>query len=232
MPNIFDTICAIITPPGHSAVAMLRISGSQSIEIVCQFFSNAPKLLKAASHTMHYGTFRDESGVPIDDVVCLLYRNPHSYTGEDSIEISCHGNPLITNRILGVLLTRARMAEAGEFTRRAFLNGKMDLTQAEAVADVISAPTVKSELAALMQNQGLLVVNEAVRSRTDTLLGNIERLKAGGPRALDGMEHILDHHQRWCVVGNDELTTHAVPPLPYSGPIQREACRGKRQMQM
>ncbi|PKN79497.1 MAG: tRNA uridine-5-carboxymethylaminomethyl(34) synthesis GTPase MnmE [Candidatus Cloacimonetes bacterium HGW-Cloacimonetes-1] len=156
MQTLFDTICAVITPPGHSAVAMLRISGNRSIEIVCRFFSNHAKLQKAASHTMHYGTFRDNAGTAIDDVVCLLYRAPHSYTGEDSIEISCHGNPLIANRILGTLLGHARMATAGEFTRRAFLNGKMDLTQAEAVADVISATTIKSELAALMQIKGYL----------------------------------------------------------------------------
>ncbi len=156
MQTFFDTICAQITAPGHSAVAMLRISGKRSIDIVCRFFSNAAKLRNAVSHTMHYGTFRDDAGTAIDDVVCLLYRAPHSYTGEDSIEISCHGNPLITNRILGTLLEHARMATAGEFSRRAFLNGKMDLTQAEAVADLISATTVKSELAALMQIKGYL----------------------------------------------------------------------------
>ncbi|MBW6513127.1 MAG: tRNA uridine-5-carboxymethylaminomethyl(34) synthesis GTPase MnmE [Candidatus Syntrophosphaera sp.] len=149
-----DPICAQISPPGHAAINVLRISGHGSIGIVAQFFQPRAKLLKAPSHRVLRGTFHDREGRALDQVLCTVFRAPLSYTGEDSVEISCHGNPQIASRILQNLLYDARLAEPGEFTLRALLNGKLDLIQAEAVNDLITAKSSKAESAALMQVQG------------------------------------------------------------------------------
>ncbi|MDD2331259.1 MAG: tRNA uridine-5-carboxymethylaminomethyl(34) synthesis GTPase MnmE [Candidatus Cloacimonetes bacterium] len=152
----FEPICAVITTLGISAVAMLRVSGSGAIELVAGYFSQAGKLLKAPSHKAIFGIFQDQEKQAVDEVVCILYRAPNSYTGEDTIELCCHGNPHLTQRILQILLGSCRLAKPGEFTLRAFLNGKLDLTQAEAVNDLILAQTSLSETAALAQLKGFL----------------------------------------------------------------------------
>ncbi|MDD4308758.1 MAG: tRNA uridine-5-carboxymethylaminomethyl(34) synthesis GTPase MnmE [Candidatus Cloacimonetes bacterium] len=151
-----DPICALITPAGHSAIAVIRISGNGVIDLVAQHFSNAKKLLKSPSHRLLHGVFGDSPQHQIDEVLVSLFRNPNSYTGEDCIEISCHGNPNIAKRILQSLLKHSRMAKPGEFTLRAYLNGKLDLSQAEAVNDLINASVSKAENAALMQLRGIL----------------------------------------------------------------------------
>jgi len=156
MNSHFDTICALISPPGTAAVNLLRISGSRAREIVAKSFSQPTKLLSAPGHTILYGTFSEPGGDPIDEVLIFVYAAPRSYTGEDVLEISCHGNPLISGRILEVLLRSARQAEPGEFTKRAYLNGKLDLIRAEAVDDLINARSIRSESSALMQVQGYL----------------------------------------------------------------------------
>ncbi|MDZ4121029.1 MAG: tRNA uridine-5-carboxymethylaminomethyl(34) synthesis GTPase MnmE, partial [Candidatus Cloacimonadaceae bacterium] len=156
MHNPSDTIAAIITPRGTGAVSMLRISGPQAISCVAHHFSKPQKLSKARTHTVHFGIFADTDTKPVDEVVCILYRKPYSYTGEDTIEICCHGNPMLANRILQVLLEKCRLAEPGEFTQRAYLNGKMDLSQAEAVNDLIQAKTFQAGHSALGQLQGFL----------------------------------------------------------------------------
>ena len=153
---IGEPICALITPPGHAAVSLIRLSGYGSLGIVAKYFKNRRKLLQAPTHTAVFGVFHDHLGKPLDQVLCTVFRAPKSYTGEDSVEISCHGNPRIAARILENLLLEARLAEPGEFTLRALLNGKIDLMQAEAVNDLISAAGSKAESAALMQVQGLL----------------------------------------------------------------------------
>ncbi len=135
---------------------MLRLSGSDAIKIVSSHFSGKTRLEKAKSHRASFGTFIGPDGRALDEVICLVYRKPHSYTGEDMVEICSHGNPQIMNRILGILLQSCRMAEPGEFTQRAFLNGKLDLSRAEAVNDLIHARSSKAESAALMQLKGLL----------------------------------------------------------------------------
>jgi len=128
-----DTIAAISTAPGQAAIAMVRLSGPSAIFIVDKVFEGK-NLVKADSHTMHFGLLKDEHTL-IDEVVVGIYRNPHSYTGEDIIEISCHGSDFISHKILDLVLSKgARMAEKGEFTLRAFVNGKMDLSQAEAMS--------------------------------------------------------------------------------------------------
>jgi tRNA modification GTPase len=151
-----DTIAALATPLGFGAISIIRVSGEKAIETIDTIFIGKVKLEKAKSHTVHYGNIFDSDEM-IDDVLISIFRAPNSYTGEDSVEISTHGNPLIANKILE-LLTRSniRLAEPGEFTKRAFLNNRMDLSQAEAVADVISSHTEASLRGARNQLNGLL----------------------------------------------------------------------------
>ncbi len=149
-----DTIVALSTAQGIAAISMIRISGSRAIEIADNVFKGA-LLQHAASHTLHYGLIENEEGEQIDDVVIGLYRAPNSYTAEDIVEISCHGSPFIVKEILELLIRHgARPADPGEFTLRAFLNGRMDLSQAEAVADLIESQTKASHRLAVQQLRG------------------------------------------------------------------------------
>ncbi len=151
-----DTITAIITPNGIGAVSVIRISGSKSFAATDSFFQGKVKISEAKSHTIHYGKIFTENEI-IDDVLISVFRNPNSYTGEDSIEISFHGSPFIAQKITELILKNdVRLAEPGEFTRRAFLNGKIDLTQAEAVIDLINSRTEASLRGARNQLDGIL----------------------------------------------------------------------------
>jgi tRNA modification GTPase len=126
-----DTIAAIATPIGEGGIAVVRVSGKQAFEIVDRVFRGKTALKTVHTHTAHVGYMVDLSAEPIDEVVVTVYRTPHSYTGEDSVEISCHGGLLVTRRVLeSALQAGARMAEPGEFTKRAFINGRLDLLQA------------------------------------------------------------------------------------------------------
>lgn len=152
MHNLQDTITAPATPAGVSALAVIRVSGAHAIAIANQCFDK--NIENAEGYTIHYGHIVDDT-VRIDEVLLSVFRNPHSYTGEDCVEISCHGSPYITRRIIETLLKNgARMAEPGEFTMRAFLNSKLDLAQAEAVADMISSNSEASLQMALSQMRG------------------------------------------------------------------------------
>jgi len=155
--NRNDTICALSTPPGIGAIAIVRLSGPKAISISSSFFKSRKvnfSVDQFETHTAHFGYFSTENEV-IDEVVLTIFRNPHSYTGDDIIEISCHGSEYVQQRILEVLIDAgARMARAGEFTMRAFLNGKLDLSQAEAVADLISSRSKVSHDLALSQMRG------------------------------------------------------------------------------
>ncbi len=154
--HLENTICALATP-GHGAISVIRVSGHDTIGIVESIFEPATegkRLLQQAPNTIHYGTIRKEGQV-VDEVLVSLFKAPHSYTGEDSVEISCHGSPYIQQRILELLVAAgATPAKAGEFTQRAFLNGKMDLSQAEAVADLIAAESEGAHRVALQQLRG------------------------------------------------------------------------------
>ena len=148
-----DTIVALSTAQGVSAIAIIRLSGPQAFSILQQCFKG-PNLAEKPTHTIHLGSIRDGERI-IDEVLVSLFRNPRSFTKEDSIEISCHGSPVIVREILKVLLSfGARLAQPGEFTKRAFLNGRFDLVQAEAVADLINAETENARQAALNQMRG------------------------------------------------------------------------------
>jgi tRNA modification GTPase len=151
-----DTIAAIATPPGTAGIAVLRVSGDRAIAVASELFDGTD-LSEAAGHTAHHGYVRDSGGGMLDEVLITVFRAPHSYTGEHSVEISCHGGSVVSKRVLQrVLDTGVRHAEPGEFTRRAFLNGKMDLSQAEAVADLIHAQTDEAHRASLQQLEGQL----------------------------------------------------------------------------
>ena len=146
-----DTICALATAPG-GALGIIRISGPQTLEILSRVFTK--DLSVAQSNTIHYGYVKDGSEV-IDEVLVSIFRAPHSYTGDDSAEISCHGSRYIINKVLELLIQQGcRMAEPGEYTQRAYLNGKMDLSQAEAVADLIASTNKATHQIAMSQLRG------------------------------------------------------------------------------
>ncbi|MCD2423723.1 tRNA uridine-5-carboxymethylaminomethyl(34) synthesis GTPase MnmE [Niabella pedocola] len=150
-----DTIAAIATPPGIGAIGVIRLSGKTAIPVADAIFKGK-KLEAQPSHTVHFGhIIAPEDGSLIDEVVVTLFKSPKSYTGEDVVEISGHGSSYILQRILEAAITAgARLAKAGEYTQRAFLNGKLDLTQAEAVADLIAADSQAQQQAALQQLRG------------------------------------------------------------------------------
>lgn len=152
-----DNICALATASGRGAIAIIRVSGPDAIVLCDPLFQSKKKnkrLLDQASHTVHLGTFFNE-GHLIDEVLVSIFKGPHSYTGENVVEISCHGSTFIQQQIIQVLINKGcRTAEPGEFTFRAFMNGKMDLSQAEAVADLISSTNEKSHHLALSQMRG------------------------------------------------------------------------------
>lgn len=153
-----DTICALATPAGTGALAVIRISGENTFQIVSGLFismkGKRKDLKTVRPYTIHYGQITDGDRT-IDEVLLSVFKNPHSFTGEDTIEISCHGSTFIQQEILQLLIrSGARPAEPGEFTMRAFLNGKIDLSQAEAVADLISARHASAHKAAIQQLRG------------------------------------------------------------------------------
>lgn len=199
----FDTISAISTPPGSGAIAIVRISGPLAIEIAQKIFSSVqdallPVNLRGNSHkAMHGFILQPQTQICVDDVVLIPYKEPASYTGEDLVEINCHGSPVIAREILELILSLgARLARPGEFTQRAYLSGKMDLTQAEAVMDLIQSKTKsqsRQAQAALSGQIGSKISN--VRSDLVELL---TRITAGidfpeevGEVPLDDLERIV-----------------------------------------
>jgi tRNA modification GTPase len=152
--DISDTIVAPATPQGVGAIAVIRVSGKNAVQIVNSVFKG--KNLEAQeSHTIHFGTIRKDSGEIVDEVLVSIFREPRSFTKENVVEISSHGSPFIVEQILQLLVSKgARMAQAGEFTRRAFLNGQFDLAQAEAVADLIASDSQASHQIAMNQMRG------------------------------------------------------------------------------
>ena len=151
-----DIICAVSTPPGMGALAIIRLSGEGCISLTDKIFKSpsGKKLTEASANTIHFGRIIDKNEV-LDEVLVSLFHAPHSFTGEESVEISCHGSVYIQQKLLELFITKgARLAQAGEFTQRAFKNGKFDLSQAEAVADLISSESKASHRVAMNQMRG------------------------------------------------------------------------------
>jgi len=154
-----DTICALATASG-GALGIIRISGPQSLEILSRVFRGSGDAQTFPANTIHYGHIVEYDAVsqhplPIDEVMVSIFRAPRSYTGEDSAEISCHGSRYILNKVLDLLIANGcRMATPGEYTQRAYLNGKMDLSQAEAVADLIASTNKATHQMAMSQLRG------------------------------------------------------------------------------
>jgi tRNA modification GTPase len=152
--DLTDTIVALATPPGVGAIGVIRLSGPNALHIVQRVFGGKD-LTEQKSHTLHFGTIIGEGGKVLDEVLVSVFKAPNSYTGENIAEVSCHGSPFILQKIIELFIEKgARLAQPGEFTLRAFLNGKMDLSQAEAVADLIASTSEGSHSVAMRQMRG------------------------------------------------------------------------------
>ncbi len=152
--NLSDTIVALATPAGVGAIGVIRLSGPRAIEIANQVF-HGKDLEQVSSHTVHFGSIRTAEGRILDEVLATIFVGPKSYTGEHVVEISCHGSPYILQQMIQLLVQHgARMAQPGEYTMRAFLNGRMDLSQAEAVADLIASSSESTHAIAMQQMRG------------------------------------------------------------------------------
>jgi tRNA modification GTPase len=180
-----DTIAAISTPQGTGGIHVLRVSGKDAIENVNAIFKGKKKLTAMKSHTVTFGKIIDGEDL-IDEVLCSVFRTPNSFTGEDTVEISCHGNYFIAGRILETLLKTCRMAEKGEFTQRAFLNNKIDLTKAEAVGDLLEAKTKQAHSLAIEQLEGSLF------KRIKIMLDKITKIRTLIELEIDFIEQGLD----------------------------------------
>ena len=202
-----ETIAAIATPPGEGALAVIRITGPGALAVADTVFRAAKSPSAMEERRIAFGRIMDSHGEIIDEVLLTVFRNPRSYTGEDLVEISGHGGSLVASRVLAaVLKSGARMARPGEFTERAFLNGKLDLTQAEAVMDLISAQTPRAARAAAGQLEGRL--GDEINTLRSDLLGCVAHLEAfidfpeegidpeSGAALRKRMEGIADHLER------------------------------------
>lgn len=149
-----DTICAVSTPAGKGGIAVVRVSGRDAIQVVMKSWHGAD-LASVPTHTLHLGRITDVSGETLDEVVAAVFRGPRSFTGEDVVELSCHGSMWVQRQLVALLIANGcRAAEGGEFTRRAFMNGRLDLSQAEAVADVIASESRAAHRIAVSQMRG------------------------------------------------------------------------------
>ncbi len=186
MINTTETIAAIATAMNNSGIGIIRISGDEAFNIIKKIFKPAKEkdLLHVPSHSVHYGNIVDGDKV-IDEVLVLIMKGPHTYTREDTVEIDCHGGMYVLNKTLELVIKNgARIAEPGEFTKRAFVNGRIDLSQAEAVIDVINAENDFALKSALSQLKGS--VSEKIRAKRAILLEQIAYIEA----AIDDPEHI------------------------------------------
>jgi tRNA modification GTPase len=171
-----DTIAAVATPPGEGAIAVIRISGPDALKIGDRIFRGRNALSASRGYTLHHGTIVSAEGLELDEVLATVFRAPRSYSGEDMLEISCHGGLFVTNAVLNASLSAgARRADPGEFTRRAYLNGKMDLSRAEAVASLISSRSDRAYRASLEQLRGRLAGTvEVMRTELKRLCALLE----------------------------------------------------------
>lgn len=187
----FDTIGAISTSIGEGGIAIVRISGDKAKDVVEKIFQakNGQSIKDMKSYTMKYGYIIDENNNHIDEVIVSFMKGPRSFTAEDTIEINCHGGVVATNKVLEQVIKQGvRLAEPGEFTKRAFLNGRIDLSQAEAVIDIINAKTDLSMKSALMQSEGL--ISKEIRGLREKLLSTIAHIEATVDYPEDDLEEV------------------------------------------
>ena len=226
-----DTIVALATPPGIGALGIIRLSGSHAVEIANKLFPSKD-LEKQKSHTIHFGLLKNEKKV-LDEVVISLFKEPQSYTGENIVEISCHGSPFIHQQVIEACVEKgARLAKPGEFTQRAFINGKIDLTQAEAVADLISSNTSASHKTAINNIRGgfsialkdlreqlikfsALIELELDFSQEDVEFADRTQLKTLIQEAKNQTMHLLDSFRLGNVIKNG--VTVAIVGKPNAG---------------
>ncbi|HKA35040.1 MAG TPA: tRNA uridine-5-carboxymethylaminomethyl(34) synthesis GTPase MnmE [Candidatus Binatia bacterium] len=220
-----DTIAAVATPPGEGGVAIVRLSGPDAERIAREIFSRAGgKDGALRSHTLHRGSIRDpKTGALVDECLAVLMRKPKSYTGEDVVEFHCHGGQLVTRRVLELALARgARQAEAGEFTKRGFLNGRVDLAQAEAVLDLIQARTETGMRLALEQMHGGL--SQWVATLREELLDILAEVEA----AIDFSEEEIEHLPKQKLISNIDALKDRIAGIVASyewGRLHREGAR-------
>jgi len=187
----FDTIGAISTSIGEGGIAIVRISGDKAKDVVEKIFQakNGQSIKDMKSYTMKYGYIIDENNNHIDEVIVSFMKGPRSFTAVDTIEINCHGGVVATNKVLEQIIKQGvRLAEPGEFTKRAFLNGRIDLSQAEAVIDIINAKTDLSMKSALMQSEGL--ISKEIRGLREKLLSTIAHIEATVDYPEDDLEEV------------------------------------------
>lgn len=221
--NETDTIVAIATPLGEGGISVIRVSGPKALTIADKGFRSTKRLSEVPTHTAHFGKFVSPNEEVLDEVVALVFREPNSYTGENVVEVSCHGGILVTRRILQALIEYgARLAEPGEFTKRAFLNGKMDLSQAEAVADLIQAGSELARRSSLEQLQGKL--SEQVNRLRDQLIEVVGLLELELDFVEDQLEFIDKKkvaNQLETIIGN----LRALADSYHSGRVYREGAK-------
>ncbi|WP_346937242.1 tRNA uridine-5-carboxymethylaminomethyl(34) synthesis GTPase MnmE [Clostridium sp.] len=187
----FDTIGAISTSIGEGGIAIVRISGDKAKDVVEKIFQakNSKSIKDMKSYTMKYGYIIDENNNHIDEVIVSFMKGPRSFTAEDTIEINCHGGVVATNKVLEQVIKQGvRLAEPGEFTKRAFLNGRIDLSQAEAVIDIINAKTDLSMKSALMQSEG--AISKEIQGLRGKLLSTIAHIEATVDYPEDDLEEV------------------------------------------
>ena len=197
-----DTIAAISTGMSNSGIGIVRISGAEALQIIDQIYSGKEKLFHVSSHTIHYGFIKDGDET-IDEVLVTVMLAPRTFTGEDTVEINCHGGVFVVKKILETVVRHgARLAEPGEFTKRAFLNGKMDLSQAEAVIDVIHSQNEYALKSSISQLKGS--VKEKISKIREEILYHTAFIET----ALDDPEHIsVDRYGEKLSVIVEELTS-------------------------
>lgn len=189
-----DTIAAVSTAAGRSAISLIRVSGPDTFKIIKRVFKPRGKRAFPLAFSAYHGDLVEpDTGLTADKVVVIAYLAPHSYTGEDVAEISTHGNPVVVSRVMGILLSLGiRAAEAGEFTRRAFINGKMDLLDVEAISHLLSADSVSQAQVALNQLDGL--PSKYVEKIRDELVDHLVQLEASLNFPEDAIEAISEHN--------------------------------------
>jgi tRNA modification GTPase len=221
--TVADTIAALSTPAGEGAIALVRISGVNAINVAEKIFRGQEKPSRFGSHVQHFGEIVDGEGRLIDQVMLSIHRAPASYTGEDLVEIGCHGGTLVTAKVLEACLRGgARAARPGEFTERAFLNGKMDLTQAEAVIDLIRAKTDLALRSATEQLEGRL--GEKIRKIRDELVSLLAHIEASIDFPEEGISP--DEGEKLCArLGSVREEIAALLATADQGRILREGVR-------